>query len=192
MKQAKTWQPKAPATFQPTKAVIMFSALRSFHSARQIQRALISFQILNLFTSSFSLLQARQQLWGDKPDWTFIKEHHSRKGRTSVKNFGKLYGLIPILSWLFYIILDLRKKSFYWGLAYSTHWASGLKVQNSKNENRGIRSHHFRANRWGNKGNSDKTLFSWALKSLQMVTTAMRLKDAFSLEVKLWQIWTAY
>lgn len=32
----------------------MFSALRSFHSAKQIQRALISFQILNLFTSSFS------------------------------------------------------------------------------------------------------------------------------------------
>ena len=37
------------------------------------------------------------------------------------------------------------------------------------------------ANRWGNKENSD-TLFSWAPKSLQMVTAAMKLKDAYSLE----------
>ena len=36
-------------------------------------------------------------------------------------------------------------------------------------------SHHFMANRWGN----DETVtdfFSWAPKSLQMVTTAMKLK----------------
>ena len=31
-----------------------------------------------------------------------------------------------------------------------------------------------------------QTLFSWALKSLQMVTAAMKLKDAYSLEEKLW------
>ena len=37
------------------------------------------------------------------------------------------------------------------------------------------------ANRWGNNGNSDR-LFSWAPKSLWMVTTAMKLKDAFFLE----------
>ena len=30
------------------------------------------------------------------------------------------------------------------------------------------------------------TLFSWAPKSLQMVTAAMKLKDAYSLEGKLW------
>ena len=29
-------------------------------------------------------------------------------------------------------------------------------------------------------------LFFWAPKSLQMVTAAMKLKDAYSLEVKLW------
>ena len=40
------------------------------------------------------------------------------------------------------------------------------------------------ANRWGNNGNSDR-LFSWAPKSLQMVTAAMKLKDACSLEEKL-------
>ena len=39
----------------------------------------------------------------------------------------------------------------------------------------------FMANRWGNNGNSDR-LFSWALKSLQMVTAAMKLKDTCSLE----------
>ena len=33
-----------------------------------------------------------------------------------------------------------------------------------------------------------QTLFSWAPKSLQMVTAAMKLKDTFSLEEKLWQI----
>ena len=33
-----------------------------------------------------------------------------------------------------------------------------------------------------------QTLFSWALKSLQMVTEAMKLKDASSLEEELWQI----
>ena len=33
-----------------------------------------------------------------------------------------------------------------------------------------------------------QTLFSWAPKSLQMVTAAMKLKDACSLEEKLWQI----
>ena len=32
-----------------------------------------------------------------------------------------------------------------------------------------------------------QTLFSWAPKSLQMVTTSMKLKDTCSLEEKLWQ-----
>ena len=34
--------------------------------------------------------------------------------------------------------------------------------------------------------NENMTLFSWAPKSLQMVTAAMKLKDAYSLEGKLW------
>ena len=40
------------------------------------------------------------------------------------------------------------------------------------------------ADRWGNSGNSDR-LFSWAPKSLQMVTAAKKLKDTCSLEEKL-------
>ena len=49
----------------------------------------------------------------------------------------------------------------------------------------GIQSHHFMGNRWGNSGNSVKLLSFWAPKSLQMVTAAMKLKDAYSLEGKL-------
>ena len=36
------------------------------------------------------------------------------------------------------------------------------------------------------------TLILRAPKSLQMVTAAMKLKDAYSLEEKLWPTWTAY
>ena len=37
-------------------------------------------------------------------------------------------------------------------------------------------------NRWGNSGNSVRLLFWGALKSLQMVIAAMKLKDIYSLE----------
>ena len=49
----------------------------------------------------------------------------------------------------------------------------------------GIRSHHFMGNRWGNSWKQCQTLFFEAPKSLQMVTEAMKLKDAYSLEGKL-------
>ena len=51
-----------------------------------------------------------------------------------------------------------------------------LKAPHSENEDHGIWSHHFMANRWGNNGNSE-TVFWGALKSLQVVTAAMKLKD---------------
>ena len=41
------------------------------------------------------------------------------------------------------------------------------------------------ANRWRNNGNGDR-LFWGAPKSLQMVTTAMKLKDAYFLKEKLY------
>ena len=40
------------------------------------------------------------------------------------------------------------------------------------------------ANRWGNSGNSDIIYFWRASYSLQMVTAAMKLKGAYSLEEK--------
>ena len=61
-------------------------------------------------------------------------------------------------------------------------WKSWLKTQHSENEDHGIWSHHFMGNRWGN---SDR-LFLGAPKSLQMVIATMKLKDAYSLERKLW------
>ena len=58
----------------------------------------------------------------------------------------------------------------------------GLKLNIQKMKiNHGIWSHHFMANRWGNS----VRLFWGAPKSLQMVTAAMKLKDAYSLEEKL-------
>ena len=39
--------------------------------------------------------------------------------------------------------------------------------------------------RWGDSGNSVRLYFWGAPKSLQMVTAAMKLKDAYSLEGKL-------
>ena len=67
----------------------------------------------------------------------------------------------------------------------SGEWKSWLKAQHSKNKDHGIQSHHFMGNRWGNSGNSVR-LFFWTPKSLQMVTAAMKLKYAYSLEEKLW------
>ena len=61
---------------------------------------------------------------------------------------------------------------------------SWLKTQHSKNEDHGIQSHHLMANRWGNNGNSDR-LYFWAPKSLPIMTAAMKLKHACSLEEKL-------
>ena len=57
----------------------------------------------------------------------------------------------------------------------------GFKAQHSENEDHGIWFHHFMANmrkQW-------LTLFFWAPKSLQMLTAAVNLKNACSLEGKL-------
>ena len=58
----------------------------------------------------------------------------------------------------------------------------GLKLNISENEDHGIWSHHFMANRWGNNGNNERLYFGGSPKSLQMVTAAMKLKDTYSLE----------
>ena len=60
---------------------------------------------------------------------------------------------------------------------------SWLKTQYSKDEDQGICSHHFMANRWGNNGNSDRLFFfPLASKSLWTVTASMNL-DTCSLKV---------
>ena len=58
-----------------------------------------------------------------------------------------------------------------------------IKAQHSENEDHGIWSIHS----WEIDGETVETVsdFFWAPKSLQMVTEAMKLKDAYSLEEKL-------
>ena len=65
-------------------------------------------------------------------------------------------------------------------------WKISLKSQYSKNKDHGIWYHHFMASRWGEKWKQWLTLLSWAPKSLCMVPSAMKLKDASTLEGKLW------
>ena len=48
------------------------------------------------------------------------------------------------------------------------------------------------ASRWGKKWKQWQILFSWAPKSLQMVTAAMKIKDACSLQGKLWQTYSVF
>ena len=65
----------------------------------------------------------------------------------------------------------------------------GLKLNIHKTKIMAIQYHHFMANKWGNNGNSERLILGGgggAPKSLQMVTAAMKLKDACSLEEKLW------
>ena len=58
----------------------------------------------------------------------------------------------------------------------------GLKLNIQKTK---IWSHHFMGNRWGNSGNSVRLYYFGLQNQLQMVTAAMKLKDAYSLEGKL-------
>ena len=55
----------------------------------------------------------------------------------------------------------------------------GLKLSISVNEDHGIRFHHSMGNKWGNSGNSVRFYYFLSSKSLQMVTAAMKLKDAY-------------
>ena len=48
-----------------------------------------------------------------------------------------------------------------------------MKAQHSENEDHGIWSHHFMADRWRNSGNSVRLYFG-GLQNLQMVTAAMK------------------
>ena len=66
----------------------------------------------------------------------------------------------------------------------SGEWKSWLKAQHSENEDHGIPPLHGK--QMGKQWKQCQTLFFWAPKSLQMVTAAMKLKDAYSLEGKLW------
>ena len=59
---------------------------------------------------------------------------------------------------------------------------AGFEIHHSKNKDDGIWFHHFIANKWGKNENSR---FSWAPKSLWMVTAVIKLKYDCYLEEKL-------
>ena len=61
----------------------------------------------------------------------------------------------------------------------------GLKLNIGKTKIMASGPHHSLGNRWGNSGNGVRLYFWGAPESLQMVTAAMKLKDAYSLEEKL-------
>ena len=54
------------------------------------------------------------------------------------------------------------------------------KAQHSENEDHGIWSHHFMANRWGDNGNIGRLIFGGS-----KISAAMKLKDICSLGEKL-------
>ena len=60
-----------------------------------------------------------------------------------------------------------------------------MKVKEESEKDHGIQSYHFMANRCRNNGNSERLYFLEAPKSLQIVTTAMKLEDACCLEENL-------
>ena len=59
---------------------------------------------------------------------------------------------------------------------------AGLRLNIQKTKIMATGPHHLMANRWGN---TDRLYFGGLQKSLQMVTAAMKLKDACSLDEKL-------
>ena len=69
-----------------------------------------------------------------------------------------------LMEFFVYVTMDSRVLCYLWfkePLVESEReeWKSGLKTQHSENEDHGIQSHHFMANRWGNNGNSDRLYF---------------------------------
>ena len=125
------------------------------------------------------------------PDYLASKQRTSWEmpGRMKHKLESSLQGEISITSDMQMTPPLWQKRRTKEPLAESERgeWKSWLKTQHSENEDHGIWSHHFMADRWGNNGNSEKKIFPpWAPKSLQMMTAAMKLKDTRSLEERLW------
>ena len=65
-------------------------------------------------------------------------------------------------------------------------WKSWHKTQHSKNEDHGICSHHFMANRWGKSGRITDFIFLGSKMTVDSDCSHENKKDACSLEEKLW------
>ena len=75
-------------------------------------------------------------------------------------------------------------------ISFRMHWLDFLAVQGTLKSL--LQHHSSKSSLHGKQMRKQckqwQTLFSWAPKSLQMVTAALKLKDTCSLEEKLWQI----
>ena len=115
-------------------------------------------------------------------EWVAISFSNAWKWKVKVKSLSSV--LLLATPWI-----AAHQAPLSMGFSRQKYWSGvPLTAHNSfaENKDHGIWSHHFMGNRWGNSGNSVKTLFLGAPKSLQMVTAAMKFKDAYSLEGKLW------
>ena len=65
-------------------------------------------------------------------------------------------------------------------------WKIWLKAQHSENEDRGIWSCHFMANRWGRNSGNSGWLYIWDSKITADGDCSHEIRDTYSLEEKLW------
>ena len=106
--------------------------------------------------------------------------------------WAAVYGVIQSRTWLKWLSSSSShpygrkrrtKRASWW------KWKRKVKKLASNSAFRKLRSWQLiwslHGKRWGNSGNSEK-LFLGSPKLLQMVTAAMKLKDTYSLEGKLW------
>ena len=102
---------------------------------------------------------------------------------------GTVYPPFPIGYWISTDLGGLIFWSFLWWGWKSKKAGLKLNIQKTKIMASGpITSQQIDEE----KLKTGQILFSWVPKSLWTVTAATKLKDACSLEGKLWQTWTAY
>ena len=89
--------------------------------------------------------------------------------------YAAIHGVIKSQTWLNDWTELNRKRNYSLLIKVKEEWKSRLQTQHSKNEDHGIQSLHFMANSRRKIGNSER-LFSWAPKSLLMVTAATKSK----------------
>ena len=95
----------------------------------------------------------------EMPDWMKHKLHSRLLGEISIPSDKQM---TPPL------VVEGEEKLESLDVTERVEWKIWLKTKPSENQNYGIWSHHFMANRWGNSGNSGWLYFSecWILSQL--------------------------
>ena len=140
----------------------------------------VPYHLLSLFDNICPLLNIRNPSCPETSDYLF------KKKKKENKNSGLLgLSFLPLCCGraAFISFQHPRWKSL--DESESGEWKSWLKTQHSENEDHGIQSHHFMGNRWGNSGNNVR-LYFFGLQNHYRWWLQAWLKDAYSLEEKLW------